>query len=1386
MLFLKLIVMLSLNLNLFFVRLMQHLFPTNGSNYLDWDSGFTFKKVNELYKETGGCDTILQRIDANLVDAMKLRNIHVKMSENEMIDSIKTVVKRFYDFKSDIDQLNQFFSSGLSGVLDEEHWDQDISNLYNRLNMTQRLFHDDLSHVLSKSSLDLGGEYQEFVSDIVSESDSEIFKQLWKDVVSAQLNKYNQTGIKVQDMDCIDVCLFVKSLMNEQSRNNQSSDSDNMLGVDKFIFENKINGRTLFQYRNSLTVRLGQTSPNTKFKWNGRLSMKLLNLMYKYVAKPKWEKLKREINNGMVPMKDVEHFIQECVFTTSEKLREELSKLNMAHVVSNIVKAMKCGRMLHDELLAVNLLHILHHILNKEDNEKIEHLKSDNDFNKLLEQVYESKYPWNNDDDMANRGREALNGLFSPITDKSSQPATLNDIVAIWTKKDHVFFYKIDKKKTKSNKQKQNAIRTATMTTAMATTNNDNNNVTILNKTSTKWLELCVTNEKVIEELFDRFGNDDVFEQHKALSQYSDPMSETRKNILDQVRDYFVKRIAHHIIFNSMTMSEARLFLVNRVFSNVKNNNVQQLKNLIRIWDEIARRDFRQNQFGQDRTIFSRLSHFVIKNCRLEVTTRKRNESGVVAVDSKQNEAHKHRHGIDKNGFTNLMDRLLININSDTQGQTKLEMKENFKEWTTSQVCNVIKRRRYKSGEVLINIFETRGINGKLLFKYHESQEFMMYLLFSKIEGMEERKASDIGETFLDFDLRKLENITTRHAIEYDYSEIKIDNDNNNDNDDSDDTTTLENKGKDIANDVLRAVQLNLLRQQMNLVIPKFEMMKKSLRIMTEYETMGGRADLLNKEIKIDVYDPSINKCKILLETWEKELKEWTTMMNDLRSRYKFLCYFTVSEMRFICNEWCKYYDKCISKQEKDKCVWRLNGKFCIVNPLLGFEEIREFLEKYKLFGKNNESGGNGDERLLFEELGQHFESFFGDGVIMATERKQQENQEQQDFVKRGEASVFHCSNEDKILDYIIKLYSTQGYLPQPSNVLFCTPNTRSEEVLCFLRRSCNNNNTLHCLVAPEKLGSRVCDDLLAVLANYIYENDALFCVIIHDNTSKIYGYLSMYDARVSLILEDLLKEEFYQECIVTDDTRNASATGFGHGHRNKQFLSFLKSSVSTSTSLPFVRVYVSDDASVGKTYEIRKLAKETNVRLIHIPCNTFNCDEEFIINRLCSVYENCNVNDNDNNNDNEKVIFHFNISSYCSKDINVLLFKLLVLKHLSCYDENGKKGKSFCVTSNHAFFIELPCQLSHEFKHTKLRTVLNHFYFIKDDSCVSHVKITNDLNRFKPNGKHIFVLKYLDALSKGLLEIKGKKFIDQDWDWKKHDIGDIANNPQQIKSLVP
>ena len=73
-----------------------------------------------------------------------------------------------------------------------------------------------------------------------------------------------------------------------------------------------------------------------------------------------------------------------------------------------------------------------------------------------------------------------------------------------------------------------------------------------------------------------------------------------------------------------------------------------------------------------------------------------------------------------------------------------------------------------------------------------------------------------------------------------------------------------------------------------------------------------------------------------------------------------------------------------------------------------------------------------------------------------------------------------------------------------------------------------------------------------------------------------------------------------------------------------------------------------------GKSYLIKKFAEEHGGHIIRIPINSTSVQPSFIINRLNVEME------------AEKRILHFDISSCAGSDVNLLLFKLIILQHIS------------------------------------------------------------------------------------------------------------------------
>ena len=388
-------------------RLIEYLIPRDDYGEIVWDK---FNKINGLYKETGGLDTGLSCVDQELLTEITRRKMK-EMKEKAIVQEIQRVVARFYDGKSSIDQLNQFFARCLHGILEKHSWDNDILYLHQKLTEVRDLFEHDLSGVI----------YTDTIGDIVKQSQSDIFKQLWTDIISKQMDKYGiKGGIKVVDMDCIDVCLFMQALQGSQSMLTILSRGKQF----DTIFKNKLDGKRWLQTKDTSFNMDGlyeMVNDNTKFEWNGKLSLQILTLIYEYMVKPAFSQLKQGIVNGLIPMKDVEYYFGKCGINTLEQVTRELDKCNItpsSTFAANIMNAIKCTQMLNDEMMIINFLSSLRDILysseiadESHNGNEAKYLKMDDMFLNVLQTLEQSQYPWNEENTMAPSGRQVLKKL---------------------------------------------------------------------------------------------------------------------------------------------------------------------------------------------------------------------------------------------------------------------------------------------------------------------------------------------------------------------------------------------------------------------------------------------------------------------------------------------------------------------------------------------------------------------------------------------------------------------------------------------------------------------------------------------------------------------------------------------------------------------------------------------------------------------------------------------------------------------------------------------------------------------------------------------------------------------------------------------------------------
>ncbi|ETN98044.1 hypothetical protein RFI_39479 [Reticulomyxa filosa] len=280
----------------------------------------------------------------------------------------------------------------------------------------------------------------------------------------------------------------------------------------------------------------------------------------------------------------------------------------------------------------------------------------------------------------------------------------------------------------------------------------------------------------------------------------------------------------------------------------------------------------------------------------------------------------------------------------------------------------------------------------------------------------------------------------------------------------------------------------------------------------------------------------------------------------------------------------------------------------------------------------------------------------------------------------------------------------------------------------------------------------------------YMHNQTSLLAIITTDGQCLVAQALSAFREIESPILQQEESKSFYSDVLCGD----------------------LKAFREKKNKAPFVTVFFSQNECVGKSHVITEMVKSLQLKeghFVHIPINTPVLDTDFVVDRFASAP----VTD-------DLMVFHINISTQAGKDVNTMMFQLLVLRYLT-----KSNGESFSVRKNHAFLVELPTQLSTTHKKTRLEDVFKWFYFFGDrikELAIPSTEVFDELRDVRPkfaqflknelqlSPKEHFVLQYLDALDKG--QLKNTQNPKDDWTYTTHPQIDRARMLQLINKYAP
>ena len=544
-----------------------------------------------------------------------------------------------------------------------------------------------------------------------------------------------------------------------------------------------------------------------------------------------------------------------------------------------------------------------------------------------------------------------------------------------------------------------------------------------------------------------------------------------------------------------------------------------------------------------------------------------------------------------------------------------------------------------------------------------------------------------------------------------------------------------------IADQISKVIESQVLRNKVqDDIIPKFDLCKKIAKHRLLYYSEGGRIALEQNRF-IDV-DKTMEEFEQIERDWKRNVLDWKHEIEKLRRDFKVLTFYTVNDMRWIIAKIQQYINPG-EDAEKEKYLRELHSSLCFIDPTLELDECQQKITE--LWQKQ--------QPHKMQELGKGLQSAFGDRLRRYITLKQADYQ----YLAPGKPHLFYWQQIDAILRTVMKLFLSQQQQPAASRVLFCSRQTTLEEVECLLMRSnlgLNRlgNPLLHVMVQPERLQPEIQDGFLQIMNKYVYGSRSLFAIVTADSRNKIYHQLSAFANYTQRPFTETERRQFFKHILCSDPDQF-------HTGKNEA---------------PLCAVYLSQTECVGKSHVIQEKAKHCGHALIHVPINTRTTDLDFIVDRLMSVPK----------QQSAKTVFHINVSSDAARDVNDLMFKLLVLRFL-------RKSSGGCFTANasHAFLVELPSQITSTLEKTDIHDVREYFYFLAGSKSfgISKFEVQDALrlcdpivdprhvisNRLDLTAKEMFVLKYLNAFDMDQLVITGK--AEDNWDHSQHpDIDDV------------
>ncbi|XP_043570887.1 E3 ubiquitin-protein ligase rnf213-alpha-like isoform X2 [Chiloscyllium plagiosum] len=434
----------------------------------------------------------------------------------------------------------------------------------------------------------------------------------------------------------------------------------------------------------------------------------------------------------------------------------------------------------------------------------------------------------------------------------------------------------------------------------------------------------------------------------------------------------------------------------------------------------------------------------------------------------------------------------------------------------------------------------------------------------------------------------------------------------------------------------------------------------------------------------------------ILCKKMEAYLEKWKKYMNQQRSQYYYLNFYTAEQIVYLCT---KLFDQnCTSLQVlmmlsfikpdcTDEDVRRALKKLSAKNGntriqlLASDKSDNEILTKTKAGIQDIAEERDMEEKmdLLWEHYMKNMSYFLSNSLDVSSLGKLLDIvADTKQTITRALPPGFHESHPNLVVcprselltsALCIYMYSSDQPLPTYDEVLLCTTETTYEQVELFMRRCLTGYecSKIYALLYAEELTYDIsvrCEELFKSLE---LESHSRYKIVILCSCEREHCYIpsafSQYKVHI-IPHEPLEKIQIYLE----DHYRIAAN---------------ISSAASVFKDRMFVRMISSKRAGVGKSLYVKRLhetlknqtGKESLLKTIRLiePW----VDENKILRTILSFIK--------SSNGKEPMIFHFDVTSSVQKGLCEFIFKLLILRYLM-----GTDGKMWKCKPCHIYVVEM------------------------------------------------------------------------------------------------